>query len=40
MTVLVVNHCIIKSIRILATVILPMINIDVDNLWDCFRHEV
>jgi hypothetical protein len=40
MTVLVVNHGIIKSISILTAVIRPMIKFDVDKLWDCFRQEV
>jgi len=40
MTVLVVNHGIIKSISILTAVIRPMINVDVDTPWDCFRQEV
>jgi len=40
MTVLVVNHGIIKSISILIAVIRPMIKFDVDKLWDCFRQEV
>jgi hypothetical protein len=40
MTVLVVNHGIIKSIRILTAVIRPMIKFDVDEPRDCFRQEV
>jgi hypothetical protein len=40
MTVLVINHGIIKSIRILTTVIRPMIKFDVDKPQDCFRQEV
>jgi len=40
MTVLVVNHGIIKSISILTTVIGPMIKFDLDKLHDCFRKEV
>ena len=40
MTVLVVNHGIIKSIRILAPVIRPMMKFNVDIPWDCFRQEV
>jgi hypothetical protein len=40
MTVLVVNHGIIKSISILTAVIRPMIKFDVDKLRDCFRQEV
>ena len=40
MTVLVVNHGIIKSISILTAVIHPMIKCDVDTPWDCFRQEV
>ena len=39
MTVLVVNHGIIKSISILTAVILPMIKFDLDKPWDCFRKE-
>jgi hypothetical protein len=39
-TVLVVNHGIIKSISILTAVIRPMMKFDVDKLWDCFRQEV
>jgi hypothetical protein len=40
MTVLVVNHGIIKSISILTAVIRPMIQFDVDKPRDCFRQEV
>jgi hypothetical protein len=40
MTVLVVNHGIIKSISILSTVIRPMIKFDVDKLRDYIRQEV
>jgi hypothetical protein len=40
MTVLVVNHGIIKSISILTTVMHTMIKFDVDTLWDCFCQEV
>jgi hypothetical protein len=40
MTVLVVNHGIIKSICILTTVIRPMIKFDVDKPRDCFRQDV
>jgi len=40
MTVLVVNHGIVKSISILTAVIRPMIKFDVDELRDCFRPEV
>jgi len=40
MTVLVVNHGIIKSISILTTVICPMKIFDLDKLWDCFWQEV
>jgi len=41
MTVLVINHAIIKSISILSTtVIRPMIKFDVDILRDCFHQEV
>jgi len=40
MTVLVVNHGIIKSISILTAVICPLIEFDVDKLRDCFRQEV
>jgi len=40
MTVLVVNHGIIKSISIPTTVIWPVIKFDVDNPQDCFRQEV
>jgi len=40
MTVLVVNHGIIKSISILTAVIRPMIKFDVDKLRDCFHQEV
>jgi hypothetical protein len=40
MTVLVVNHGIIKSISILTAVIHLMIKCDVDKLRDSFRQEV
>jgi hypothetical protein len=40
MTVLVVNHGIIKSITILTAVIRLMINFDVDKHRDCFRQQV
>jgi hypothetical protein len=40
MTILVVNHGIIKSISILTTVIRPMIKFDVDTPRDCFCLEV
>jgi hypothetical protein len=40
MTVLVVNHGIVKSISILTAVIRPMIKFDVDKPRDCFRQEV
>jgi len=40
MTVLVVNHGIIKSISILTAVIHPMIKFNVDKPRDCFRQEV
>ena len=40
MTVLVVNHGIMKSINILTAVIRPMIKFDVDKLLDCLRQEV
>jgi hypothetical protein len=40
MTVLVVNHGMIKSISIPTTVIRPMIQFDVGNLPDCFSQEV
>jgi len=40
MTVLVVNHGIIKSISILTAVIRPMIKSHVDKPRDCFRQKV
>ena len=40
MTILVVNHGIIKSISILTAVIPPMLIFDVDKPWDCFCQEV
>jgi len=40
MTVLVINHGIIKSISILTAVIRPMIKFDVDKPRDCFRQEL
>jgi len=40
MTVLVVNHGIIKSVSILTAVIRPMIKFDVDKPRDCHRQKV
>ena len=40
MTVLVVNHGIIKSISILSMIIRPVIKFDVNKPRDCFRREV
>ena len=40
MTILVINHGIIKSICILPVVIRLMIKCDVDKPQDCFRQEV
>ena len=40
MTVLVINHGIIKSISVLTAVIRLMIKFDVDKPRDCFRHKV
>jgi hypothetical protein len=40
MTVLVVNHGIVKSIRILTAVNRPMIQFGVDKTRDCFCQEV
>jgi hypothetical protein len=40
MTVVVVNHGIMKSISILTAVIHPMIKFDVDKPRDCFHPEV
>ena len=40
MTVLMVNHAIIKSMSILTAVIRPMIKFDVDKPRDCFRQAV
>jgi hypothetical protein len=40
MTVLGVNHGLIKSISIVTAVIRPVTKFDVDTLWDCFRQEV
>jgi len=40
MTVLDVNHRIIKSFTIITVVIRPVIKFDVDKLWDGFRQEV
>jgi hypothetical protein len=40
MTVLVINHGIIKPISILTVVIRKMIKFDVDKPRDCFRQEV
>jgi len=39
MTILVVNHGMIKSISIPTAVIRPMIKFDVDKPRDCFRQE-
>jgi hypothetical protein len=40
MTILVVNHGIIKSISILTAVIRLMIKFDEDKPWDCLRQEL
>jgi len=40
MTVLVVNHGIMKSINILTVVIRPMIKFDLDKLGDCVCQAV
>jgi hypothetical protein len=40
MTVLFINHRIIKCISILTAVIHPMIKFDVDTPRDCFRKDV
>jgi len=40
MTVLIVNHGVIKSICILTAVIHSMTEFDSDKLWDRFRQEV
>jgi hypothetical protein len=40
LTILVVNHGIIKAISKLTTGIRLMITFEVDELWDCFREEV
>jgi len=40
LTVRVINHGIMTSISMLASVILPMIRFDVDIPWDCFRQQV
>jgi hypothetical protein len=40
LTVLVVNHEIIKSITVLTAAIRPMIQFDVYTPWDYFRQEV
>jgi len=40
MTVLVVNHGILKSISLLTAVIHPMIKFEVDKPRDCLREEV
>jgi len=40
MTVLVINHGIIKSISILSAVIRPMKKFDVAKPWDCYCLEV
>jgi hypothetical protein len=39
MTVLVINHGIIKFISILTAVICPMIKFDLDEPLVCFRHK-
>jgi hypothetical protein len=39
-TVLGVNHGLIKSISILTAVIRPVTKFDIDTLRDCFRQEV
>jgi hypothetical protein len=40
MTVLVVNHGILKSISILSAVLRLMITFDVGKLWDCLHKKV
>jgi hypothetical protein len=40
MTILVVNHGIIKSISILTTVFRLMIKFDLDKPQECFRQDV
>jgi hypothetical protein len=40
MTLLVVNHGIIKCISVLTAVSCSMIKFDVDTLRDCFRQEL
>jgi hypothetical protein len=40
MTVLVINHGIIKSISILTANIRPMLKFSVDKPLDCFLHKV
>jgi len=40
MTLIFVNHGMMKSISRLTTVIRPMIKFHLDTLWDCFRREV
>jgi hypothetical protein len=40
MTVLVVNHGIMKSICILTAVIRPIIKFEVDTPWHCFFQQV
>jgi hypothetical protein len=40
MTVLDVNHGILKSISMFTAVSCPMIKLVVDNLWDSFYQEV
>jgi hypothetical protein len=40
MTILVVNHGIVKSISIPSAVICLMIKFDVDKPWDCFGQKV
>jgi hypothetical protein len=40
MTVLVINHTIIKSISILTAVICSMVKFEVDKLRDCLRQKV
>ena len=40
MSVIVVNHGIIKSICVLTAVIGPMVKFDVDKPGDCFHQDV
>jgi hypothetical protein len=40
MTVIVVSHGFMKSIRILTKVVRPMINCDEEYLWGCNRRKV